>query len=164
MAIRLSEAQIAAIREHGARDFPNECCGVILGDVEDDLKIARELRPIANTFAPDREFEAMADNSPLARPDAPEVGQERRYLIAPDVMFALLQEERRTKRKVLGFYHSHPNHPAQPSVYDFRASFPWYAYLIVSVRDGVAAELTAWRQDEAGRAFAPEEIDVVKTF
>jgi proteasome lid subunit RPN8/RPN11 len=159
MAIRLSREQIAAIRQHGVREFPRECCGVLLGDVEDGVKVVREVRPLENTFAPDAEFEALAYEEERKAPkQTPEVARERRYLIAPEQMFALMREERQTGRKVLGFYHSHPNHPARPSIYDFKASFPWYSYLIISVQSGVSAELTAWQQDDEGRTFLQEDI------
>jgi proteasome lid subunit RPN8/RPN11 len=140
--IRLSEAQIEAIRSHGAQDFPHECCGVILGDVEAGAKIVRELRPIANVHAD---------------------GHERRYLISPDAMFALMQEERRTGRKILGFYHSHPNHPARPSEYDRDWASPWYTYIIVSVLEGKPTDLTAWQLDEDRETFLPEEIQILST-
>src|SRR5579871_1749109 len=137
--IRLSEEQAAAIRDHGARDFPHECCGVILGDVEGGIKVVRELRPVENVH---------------------EEGHERRYLISPDQMFALLQEERRTGRKILGFYHSHPNHPARPSEYDRDWASPWYTYIIVSVMNGIPTDMTAWQLDDDQKAFEPEEIQV----
>ena len=158
--IRLSDDQIREIEQHGISDFPNECCGVMLGDVENGAKIVRELRPLSNTFVPDPEFEALAESDKLpTTAGLPEVGQERRYLISADTLFRLLREERKTGRKVLGFYHSHPNHPAQPSVYDFKASHPWYTYIIVSIRDRMPQEMTAWTQDEGGRSFVPVEID-----
>jgi len=136
--IRVSEAQQEAIRQHGARTFPHECVGVILGDVEDGVKIARELRPLENVH---------------------EEGHERRYLVSPQQMLALDQEERRTRRKVLGFYHSHPNHPARPSDYDRDWAWPWYTYIIVSVMDGTPVEMTAWQLEEDRRSFRREEIE-----
>ena len=136
--IRVSEAQQEAIRQHGARTFPHECVGVILGDVEDGVKVVRELRPLDNVH---------------------EEGHERRYLVSPQQMLTLMQEERRTRRKVLGFYHSHPNHPARPSDYDRDWAWPWYTYIIVSVMDGVPAEMTAWQLEEDRRSFRREEIE-----
>ena len=82
-------------------------------------------------------------------------------VFSPDQMFALMQEERRTKRKILGFYHSHPNHPAHPSEYDRVWASPWYTYIIVSIRNRQPADLTAWQLDDAGAAFQPEEIEIV---
>lgn len=136
--IRVSEPLQEAIRAHGAREFPSECCGALLGDVEDGVKIVRELRPLANVH---------------------EDGHERRYLVSPDAMFALMQEERRTGRKILGFYHSHPNHPARPSDYDRDWAQPWYTYIIVSVMDGAPADMTAWQLQEDRNAFTSETIE-----
>ncbi len=143
----------AAIEEHGASAFPRECCGVLLGDLDGDSRVVREARPLDNAFAPSLEFEQTVER------DADEaVGQERRYLISPDAMFALMREERRTKRKVLGFYHSHPNHPARPSETDRVWAMNWYSYLILSVQNGRPAELTCWRLAVDGAAFEAEEV------
>jgi len=79
-------------------------------------------------------------------------------MISPQTMFALMQEERRTKRKVVGFYHSHPDHPARPSEYDRAWAMPWYSYIIVSVRGGQPAEMTNWILADDGSRFDPEEI------
>ncbi len=136
--IRLSEEQIEAIRTHGVQEFPHECCGVILGDLESGVKVVRELRPLPNVH---------------------EDGHERRYLVSPDTMFALLQEERRTKRKILGFYHSHPDHPALPSVYDRDWASPWYTYIIVSVMQRNPEAMTAWQLDDDRQNFLPDPIE-----
>jgi len=175
--IRLSDEHRAEIGAHGTREFPQECCGVLLGDIErrvensqenkdgSVVKIVRELRPLPNIFEPNLEFEATtkptlesaAQSDPQNLP-----GRERRYLVSPDVMFALMQEERRTKRKILGFYHSHPNHPAQPSAYDRDWASPWYTYIIVSIRDGVPDALTAWQLNEDNDALLPEMIEPMR--
>jgi proteasome lid subunit RPN8/RPN11 len=143
---------------HGAQVFPYECVGVLLGDVEGDVKIVREVRPLPNTFSPSEEFErsvgAEAESVTLH-------GQERRFQIAPDAMFELMREERRSGRKILGFYHSHPNHPSRPSAYDREWASSWYSYLILSVMDGEPADLTSWQLDEDRDDFLPEKISVV---
>ena len=159
--IRLSDAHLDAIRAHGAATFPNECCGVLLGDVEGTEKTVREVRPLANVFEPSAEFETsvLPEGADTANVDA--VGQERRYFVSPQEMFALMQEERRTQRKVLGFYHSHPNHPARPSAYDREWASPWYTYIIVSVMDGRPADLTAWQLDDDRQAFSPETWEIL---
>ncbi len=152
--IRLSEDQVAAIRHHGAGEFPLECCGVLLGDVEDSAKRVREVRRLTNTFTPSEEFERSVEASPAVD----SVGQERRYLVSPDTMFRLMREERQTKRKVLGFYHSHPDHPALPSEYDRVWAMPWYSYIIVSIQRGVPDEITCWQLTEDGTAFESESM------
>ena len=160
--IQLSESHLDAIRTHGAATFPNECCGVLLGDVDGDHKMVREVRALANVFEPSAEFETSALPTGAEASEVAEVGQERRYFVSPQEMFALMQEERRTKRKVLGFYHSHPNHPARPSVYDREWASPWYTYIIVSVMDGRPADLTAWQLDDDRKAFTADTWEILQ--
>ena len=156
--IRVSEAHLDAIRAHGVAEFPRECCGVLLGDVEHEVKNVREVRPLPNTFEPSDEFERSIGGSDGDRDSAP-VGQERRYMVSPDTMFQLMREERRTKRKVLGFYHSHPNHPARPSEYDRVWAMNWYSYIIVSIMQGEPGDLTCWQLTGDGLHFDPEPIE-----
>jgi proteasome lid subunit RPN8/RPN11 len=136
-AVHISADQIAAIRAHGEETFPYECCGALLGDLEGGARVVRELRRLDNVH---------------------EEGHERRYLVSPDTMFALLREERATGRKVLGFYHSHPDHPAEPSLYDRDWASPWYTYVIVSVMAGAAEQLMAWQLEDDRSAFVPQRI------
>lgn len=135
--ITLSLSQIKAIEAHGVEAFPHECCGVILGEIVGHTKVVQELRRLDNVH---------------------DEGHERRYLVSPDQMFQLLREERATGVKVLGFYHSHPNHPAIPSGYDRDWASPWYTYIIVSILDGTPDNLTAWVLDDDGAEFLPDEI------
>ncbi len=59
--------------------------------------------------------------------------------------------------KLLGVYHSHPNHPARPSVHDLNQAFPYFSYIIVSVNEGTAGDITSWQLDEKGE-FQEEKI------
>ena len=156
MAIQLSEAHLAEIRAHGGDAFPQECCGALLGSVEGDSKTVQEIRRLSNAFQSSAEFEAVTVGEQTAQAQ-PTPGQERRYMVSPDVMFALMREERQTGRKILGFYHSHPNHPARPSLYDRDWASPWYCYLIVSVMEGAPGELTAWTLND-NNEFQPETL------
>src|SRR5262245_28000331 len=103
-----------AIRRHGQETYPHECCGAIVG---------------ANG--------RVADVVPL--PNTTEEGPRRRFLVrASDYRLA----ERRAGEmgvELLGFYHSHPDHPARPSQYDLDHAWPTFAYIIISVVDGDAA-------------------------
>ena len=80
-------------------------------------------------------------------------------MVSPGAMFELMREERRTKRKVLGFYHSHPDHPARPSEYDRAWAMPWYSYIIVSVLRGTPDAITCWTLSENGARFEAESIE-----
>ena len=69
-------------------------------------------------------------------------------------------EKRATELKVdlLGFYHSHPDHPARPSQYDLDHAWPFFSYIIVSVRSGKPEAMTSWRLREDRSAFDPERL------
>ncbi len=88
-----------------------------------------------------------------------EEGHERRFLIDAKTTFLLEKQERAGGLKVLGYYHSHPNHPARPSQYDLEASWPGYSYLILSVMNGEPADMTCWVVNEDGSGYDSEEID-----
>jgi proteasome lid subunit RPN8/RPN11 len=124
--IQLPADLITLIRAEGEKAYPAECCGILLGKIQydDNSRIAEEIMPIDNA----REKK----------------DQHNRFLIEDrDLMQAELYA-RRQGREVLGFYHSHPDHPAKPSEYDRQHALPYYSYVIVAVKNGEAAELTSW--------------------
>ena len=129
-----------AIRLHGQETYPHECCGFLLGRQQDGVKVVQEVWPAGN-----------------ARDDSP----QNRYLIPPTEMLRVEKESRRRGLEILGFYHSHPDVAARPSEYDRQHAWPWYSYLIVSVRAGQAAELNAWVAPEDDAPFAAEELEIV---
>ena len=137
MAIRLSEWQRRQIRAHAKRDYPYECCGIMIGAAKDGVKLVRGLRPLPNVH---------------------EEGHERRYSISPEDMFKVEREARRLGLSVIGFYHSHPDHPARPSEYDRVHAWPWYSFVIVSVMKGKAVKTTSWVLDDDRAKFTQEEI------
>ena len=61
---------------------------------------------------------------------------------------------------VIGWYHSHPDHPARPSQYDRDHAWPWYSYIIVSVAEGNPHDMTSWRLNDDREQFSPEAIEV----
>ncbi len=62
--------------------------------------------------------------------------------------------------EVVGWYHSHPDHPARPSEYDRDHAWPWYSYIIVSVQNGAPQDMTSWRLNEDRAEFSPEGIEI----
>ena len=173
--IRLSDEQRRAIELHGAADYPDECCGALLGDIVEGIKIVREVRNLTNSYEPSLEFEQVVpDHLDTQTPEdlntrTPEAlntddvllpGKERRFLISSETMFRLMQEERRSGRRILGFYHSHPDHPAVPSEYDrvFFGGLSGYSFIILSVSRGEPAELTSWRFATDEQVVVAEEI------
>jgi len=135
----LSPEQEKVVRTHGENAYPNECCGVLIGEASDaGAKIARRAQAISN-----------------AREGSE---QRNRFLITPEDMLCAEQAARAMKLDVVGFYHSHPDHPAAPSNYDKEHALPFYSYVIVSVKQGVAKELTSWELTTDRADFAQENI------
>jgi proteasome lid subunit RPN8/RPN11 len=127
------------IVEHGQRDYPYECCGLLLGRFDDDgLKVTCETYAISNA----RE----------------ETAKRNRFLITPE---ELMRGERYAASKqleIVGFYHSHPDHPAEPSQYDRDHAWPTYSYVILAVHKGEAVAITSWTLRFDRLAFDQEEI------
>jgi proteasome lid subunit RPN8/RPN11 len=63
--------------------------------------------------------------------------------------------------EVLGYYHSHPDHPARPSINDREHAWPWYSYVIISVERGIPKDLTSWVLAEDRGAFRAEQLEIV---
>ncbi|MGA2501956.1 MAG: M67 family metallopeptidase, partial [Tepidisphaeraceae bacterium] len=97
--IVLTQAQLDAIRRHGEADYPHECCGLMIGRFEaNGRKVVQEIYPISNA----RE----------------ESAKRNRFLITPDELMRGEKHARGLKLDVVGFYHSHPDHPTTPSQFD----------------------------------------------
>ena len=138
MTLRLSASLVDEIRREGERAYPAECCGLLAG-YPGEVKEVLKLVPMTNQ-----------------RTDDP-----HRYLIAPDDLRRIEAELRSSGLEVLGYYHSHPDHPAAPSAFDTEQAWPWYSYIIVRVDGARAAELTSWVLDDDRSAMSPESVDVL---
>ena len=133
MALALEQGVADAIRQHGADTYPNECCGALIG---------RQGRVTAT----------------YALPNTTEEGPRRRFLVRPDDYREAEKQARHAGGDLLGFYHSHPDHPARPSQYDLDHAWPFFSYIIVSVRTGAPEDMTSWRLREDRSAFDQEDL------
>lgn len=136
--IALGERETAAIREYGRQAYPDECCGALLGHVEGDVAVVEVVEAIRNV----REEEA----------------RRRRFLVDPRDYLGVEREARLRGLDVLGFYHSHPDHPAAPSAFDRLHAWPNLHYLIVAVADGEPGEMTSWLLSEDRSRMGSEPI------
>src|SRR5690349_25168233 len=139
--IRIHQKQLKEIREHGMRDYPYECCGLLLGRFGSEGKIVSETYPISNA----RE----------------ESAKRNRFLITPEELMHGERYARDKDLEVVGFYHSHPDSPAVPSQYDLEHAWPTYSYIIVSTRADEATDLFSWEQEPDRSRFNQEEIRVI---
>jgi proteasome lid subunit RPN8/RPN11 len=141
--LRLSEQVYDAIRRHGEETYPYECCGVLLGRSADDLNEVEDAVRAGNT-----------------RTDS----ARNRYQIAPQELVRIQKMGRERGLDIVGFYHSHPDHPARWSKTDF-AEAHWIgcSYVITAVDEGVAQAthsflLTGTGEDD--KAFEDEAVEV----
>ncbi|MEO7136594.1 MAG: M67 family metallopeptidase [Gemmatimonadales bacterium] len=138
MMLRLSAGLVEEIRRSGEQAYPAECCGVLAGH-PGGVKEVVKLVAVTNR-----------------RTDDP-----HRYLIAPDDLRGIEAELRSQGLEVLGCYHSHPDHPAEPSAFDTEQAWPWYSYIIVRVDRAGAGELTSWVLNDDRSAMSAESVDVL---
>jgi proteasome lid subunit RPN8/RPN11 len=142
------------IREHGIETYPYECCGALLGrehsftdSPDSDAKSHGVSREVLGLF-------------PLVnrRDDSP---RNRFSLTADDVREAEKAASAQ-EFEVIGWYHSHPDHPARPSDFDRDHAWPWYSYIIVSVHTGVPQDMTSWRLKDDRSGYLEEKISPLK--
>jgi proteasome lid subunit RPN8/RPN11 len=107
------------IRQHGEQTYPHECCGALVGSDDGVTQV-------------------------VALPNTTEEGPRRRFLVRPEDYRLAERRASELGATLLGFYHSHPDHPARPSQYDLDHAWPTFAYIIVAVANGKAADMTVW--------------------
>ena len=138
--IYLTEEHIKQIEAHGEKTYPYECGGMLVGrfDFENGKKTVVELLPMENAMS--------------------EAEQHNRVLITPKDVLRAEKFAREKKLDVIGYYHSHPDHPAVPSQFDLDHALPVWSYIIVSVEKGKAVDLRAWEMENDRSKFNEEEL------
>ena len=142
--LRISEELAEKIRAHGVATYPHECCGALLGR---DLKAqgSQAGREVLGLF-------------PLVnrRDDSP----RNRFSVTADDVRDAEKSAQSQQMDVVGWYHSHPDHPAEPSGYDKDHAWPWYSYIIVSVNQAKAQDMTSWRLNDDREQYSPEIVEI----
>lgn len=135
----MSSASYAALSLHAEEAYPNECCGVLLGHFDGDINTTTAAIPCVN-----------------ARQDSP----RNRYSIAPIDLVRIQRQARAEGLDIIGFYHSHPDHPAQWSTTDLEeAHWLGCSYAITSVMEGRAEETRSFRLT-GEKQFREEKIEI----
>jgi proteasome lid subunit RPN8/RPN11 len=136
--IEIDHSIINEITAHAEQDYPHECGGMLIGEFGVGIKRVVEVFPLENA----REIEARRD----------------RILILPREVLRAERYARAHGLDVVGYYHSHPDDSAVPSQYDLDHALPVWSYVIVSVKDGKAADVRSWEMESDRSRFVEEEI------
>lgn len=142
MSVQTDTKVLDAVRRHGRDRYPEECCGFLLGRFDGNgTKVVVEAQPAENVRSENR---------------------ERRYTIAPEDYLMADREAQKRGLDIIGFYHSHPDHPARPSETDLaEATFPEFVYIITAIHGGEAVDLTAWTLAADRSKFIAESVNIV---
>lgn len=141
--LKVKNADYQAMRAHGEETYPHECCGVMLGRAEAGTNVVERVVRAGNT-----------------RTDSP----QNRYQIAPQELVKIQRQAREDRLDIIGFYHSHPDHPARWSETDLReAHWIGSSYVITAVAGGVAQQTNSFRlagTGEEDKQLVDEPVDV----
>lgn len=136
MNLIISNEALQKMNNHAEADYPNECCGFFYG-LEGEIRRVRVAREVANA--------KEGDQSERFQIDPLDYQKAEKYAIEHDL-------------DLLGIYHSHPDHPAEPSEHDREVALPWFSYIIISVQDGKAVNTRSWQLNDE-RKFEEEAIE-----
>jgi proteasome lid subunit RPN8/RPN11 len=137
--LRIGQTTLDQIRAHMEEIYPHECCGLIYGRVADGVRAAEGARRCGNLNT-----ERAVD----------------RYELDPMDMLRCERELEGTGQDIIGVYHSHPDHPSRPSVFDRDHAWPGWSYMIGSVMKGRVVSVQSWELDEGAKRFEEESIDL----
>ena len=147
MMLKLSSDVVARMRAHLEAGYPHEACGILIGEVAYNgakpvAKTAKDLVLVSNVWTVESESE----------------GQRNRYLISPEDVARADREASKRGLDIIGFFHSHPDHPARPSETDREFAWPNISFVIMSVRNGRAVDVRSWVLRDDRSAFDEEFI------
>ena len=134
--IRIDAESVSAIRDHGRAAYPEECCGALLGTAGNGAARIMRVERIENSSREEK---------------------RRRYVIAPPEYIRVERLADADGLAVLGFYHSHPDHPAVPSEYDREHGLPFFHYVVLAVGPESAGEIASYLLSEDRGVFEREE-------
>ena len=137
--IHIKKEHMDEIEAHGKEGYPHEVCGIILGIAGSEKNEALQLRRAANLNT-DRAHD--------------------RYELDPKDLLRAEKDARDGEMEIIGFYHSHPDHPDIPSEFDRERAWPSYSYIIISVMGGKETSTKSWLLNDESQAFEEEKIIV----
>jgi proteasome lid subunit RPN8/RPN11 len=138
MSLILPHPELSKLHAHAQEGYPHEVVGIIAGDKQE--RLASRIHPLINE---------RADSA------------HNRYTVSGLTLMRAEQELEAEGLDILGYYHSHPDHPSQYSEYDRDHALPNLSYVIVSVMDGRAVDTASWRLRDDRSAMDSEPIVAV---
>jgi proteasome lid subunit RPN8/RPN11 len=138
--LSLSPDLLRQIQAHGEAYYPNEGAGLLLGEVDGESRRVTQLLPLDNDFDEDERY--------------------HRYQISPQDMLQAQQFADSHDLDIVGVFHSHPDHPAQPSEFDRQWALPWFSYVITRIQKGKAQESRSWLLSEDRGQFEEQGLEV----
>lgn len=140
--ITLSQTHLRELSEHARQAYPDECCGALFGRRISHVKQCTLLRPMDNQSTENR---------------------RRRFAITTEDYKKLEAYGADNQLELLGFYHSHPDHPAQPSATDLQYAWPFFSYIIMNVEKGVPGPVNSFELDMETNQFRDESVSWLTT-
>ncbi len=137
MPLKIGRGDIENIHRHARETYPEECAGAIVGLDTGGMKVVVDVWPAENTHEDER---------------------SRRFLIEPLQIKKFEEDAAGRDMDLLGFYHSHPDHPAEPSEYDREHAWPYYSYVITSVSGDSVRDTRSWVLKDDRSGYDEEEI------
>ena len=135
--IRIEAEPWQVMVAHARETYPNECCGAMLGHLDDSSKIVRVAMPLENAFAG---------------------AKAARYELRPEDLLAADRAARERSLDLIGIYHSHPDCDAYFSTTDLKNSCPWYSFVVLSIHKGEFDHANSWLPNADQTEAAKEEL------
>ena len=137
MTICIESEPWEAMVAHARQTYPNECCGAMLGSIDDAGKTVRVALPLENAF---------------------DGAQATRYELRPQDLLAADKAARERHMELIGIYHSHPDCGAYFSKTDLQNSCPWYSFVVLSIQKGEFHHANSWLPNAEQTKAAQEEL------
>lgn len=128
------------MQDHGAEAYPLECCGAVLGKIKSENKLIQKIIRIENTSAENK---------------------HRRFAITTEDYKNIEKLAKEAELQLVGFYHTHPDHPAFPSETDLQYAWPMFSYIIISIKSKIPHEINSFILNLDTNAFDPEPLQTV---
>jgi proteasome lid subunit RPN8/RPN11 len=141
MSLQLPAALARQIEQEGVEAYPNECCGIMYGRDTKEGRVVEKLQAVPNVYD--------------------EAERYHRFSISPKQLMEAEKAAGEAGQLVLGFYHSHPDHPARPSETDRMHAWPFYSYIIVAIQKREPVDMTSWMLDDVTETFSRQDINEV---